>query len=429
MKTDNMTNLKDKIIKEFTEFEKSNSGFKEIRKEAINKFNELGFPTRKNEEWRYTHISPIIKHNYSALENPKGKDITKPEIEKLLIPGLEANLLVVIDGKFSVKFSGIKEKNSKIILNGFHEALNNDLVQKSFSKNADYTTDALTALNTAFANDGVYINIPDNTVPEFPVVILNITGNDVFAQPRLHITVGNNSELTLIELSHNSGNNGLTNSVTEIFAGENSNVSHYKIQNENETSFHIANLQVSQTANSKYNSFIASWGGKILRNNTCSTLAGEHSECRFNGIYIVKGDQVVDNHTLVDHAVPNCFSNELYKGVLDDSGVGVFNGKVFVRKDAQKTNAYQSNKNIVLSDTATINAKPQLEIFADDVKCSHGATTGQLNEEELFYLRTRGIGEYNAKKLLLYAFISEVIDEVKIEPLKNYLDKLLHEKL
>ncbi|MBC8488351.1 MAG: Fe-S cluster assembly protein SufD, partial [Bacteroidetes bacterium] len=253
---------------------------------------------------------------------------------------------------------------------------------------------------------------------------------NLLSQQRNLIVAGKDSHISIIDSYNTIGNNyNFLNTVTEIYAGENSQVHYCKIQNDGDNSIHVGTTQVQQEKNSHFNSATVSWGGNITRNNLNSFLNGMGCECHMYGAFILSGEQHVDNHTLVDHAAPNCYSNELYKGILDDNSTGVFNGKVMVRKDAQKTNAYQSNKNILLTDTATMNTKPQLEIFADDVKCSHGATTGQLNKEELFYLRTRGIDKDEARAMLLYAFASEVIQTIEISPLRNILFDKLNEKL
>ncbi|MBL7127838.1 MAG: Fe-S cluster assembly protein SufD [Ignavibacteria bacterium] len=288
-------------------------------------------------------------------------------------------------------------------------------------------------MNTAFACDSIFIYVPDGNKIKDPVIILNISDTkkpNTLLQPRNLIISGKDSSVTLIDLNYTVGNNhSLNNTVTEIFADKNSELNLYKIQSEGDKSFHIGTTQVHQEEYSKFNSATISWGGSITRNNLNSLLNGEGCECNFDGAFVLSGNQHVDNHTLVDHAVPNCQSNEFYKGILGDNSVGVFNGKIIVRKDAQKTNAYQSNKNILLTKTAAMNSKPQLEIFADDVRCSHGATTGQLNEDELFYLRTRGIDKKEARITLLFAFASEIIQKIKVEPLKNILFDMLHNKL
>ncbi|MBN1632843.1 MAG: Fe-S cluster assembly protein SufD [Ignavibacteria bacterium] len=427
------TNLADSIIKNYEEFIHSGSKneISELRNEAINYFREKGFPTRKDEEWRYTNISPLINKNYVLQTG--GEEIKNENIKKYLIKGLDANLIVMVNGKYFDSLSRT-DNNGNYYVNSLKKSFNErkEIVLKYFSKSSGNLEDSFTALNTAFADDGVLIHISKNTTVDKPFLILNLTGSEsseVLANTRNIIIAEPNSQATVIDLYHNFGNNySFSNALTEVFVKENSVVKYYKIQNDNEKSHSINTVQSRIGKSAEFDTFVISWGGEILRNNLNSVLEGEGAGCIMKGIYLSDGNNLIDNHTLVDHAVPNCNSNQTYKGILGGNAFGVFNGKILVRKDAQKTNAYQSNKNVLISDTASINAKPQLEIFADDVKCSHGATTGQLNPEELFYLRSRGIEKSEARKLLLNAFLDELILEIDIEPLKIYLEKLLNEK-
>ena len=433
-------NFKENIIKEFKKFESHLNGSSPIalhdsRKEALNHFKTLGFPNRKNEEWKYTNISPIIKHDFQQVFSKGKSDLIREDIEGFLIPGLKANLIVLVNGKYFDDLSNIKSDSKQLSICSFKEAQNkhSKIFNTHFAKYADYKTNGFTALNTAFANDGVFIYVTDGNIIKEPVVILNISDTKrphLLIQPRNLFIIGKNSSITFLGFHNTIGDNySFNNTVTEIFSDKNSEVNLYKLQNESNKSFYIETTQVHQEKNSRFNSVTISWGGKITRNNLNSFLSGEGCECNMDGTFILSGSQHVDNHTLVDHAVPNCLSNEFYKGILDDKSTGVFNGKIMVRKDAQKTNAYQTNNNILLTDTATMNSKPQLEIFADDVRCSHGTTTGQLNEDELFYLRTRGIDEKEAMVVLLFAFVSEIIQKVKLEPLRNRLLDMLSKKL
>ncbi|MGH2575429.1 MAG: Fe-S cluster assembly protein SufD, partial [Ignavibacteria bacterium] len=282
-------------------------------------------------------------------------------------------------------------------------------------------------------NDGVFIHIPEGCVVEEPIFLLFLSGSNeklLINQPRNIIVAEENSQVKIIEYySGISDNIYFTNVVNEVVIGENSVVDLYKIQNENLNSFHISKTQVELNANSSFTSSLISFGGALVRNDLNSVLNGEGCECNYNGLFIVNGGQHIDNHTLMDHAKPHCQSNELYKGILGGKSRGVFNGKVIVRKNAQKTNAYQSNKNIILSNEALMNTKPQLEIFADDVKCSHGATVGQLDDDSVFYLRSRGIDEKNARSMLISAFASDVIDLIKLEPLREEMNKIISKQL
>ena len=437
--------LKEKVINNFREFENSLNGLAigkdgkpgkihSIRLEALKLFEEIGFPEFKSEEWKYTNIKPITQKDFNQFPE-KVSGIKEDIIHKYLIPGLDANILVFINGKFSDKYSKIITKDKNVFIGSFREGLSKhkNIIEEHFSKYAKYKSDGFTALNTAYSIDGAFIYIPDKLEIKTPVhlVFISDTDNsDTLSQPRNLIVTGESSSLEIIESYFSSGSNfSFTNSVTEIYAGSNSRINHYKIQDENEQSYNVSTTQVSQQKDSKYNSLTITWGGSIVRNNHNSEFKGENGECHFLGLFLAKDKELIDNHTLVDHAVPKCFSNEFYKGILDDNSSGVFNGKIMVRKDAQKTNAYQSNKNIVLSRKATINSKPQLEIFADDVKCSHGATTGQLNPEEVFYLMSRGIGRRESEEMLLIAFANDILENIKIEPLKEVLFNSLINKL
>lgn len=432
--------LKNKLLNNFSELEKSLNGtvnyeFHKIRKDAINTFDELGFPHRKIEEWRFTHVNQLIKYPFNPDGFFKQIKLKKSDLEKYLIPKLEVNLIVLINGIYDNKLSHIKETIPGGYIGSLKSALSSHYSELSnlYAKIASYKKDPFAALNTAFANDGVFISVPKNTKLKYPVLILHLTGSDkeeIISQPRIIINADKFSSSEIIEISHTVGKKvSFLNSVTEILLSENSKVSHFKIQNDSDYSFNIGTTQVMQNQNSIIESYVISWGGELIRNNFNTLFNGKDSQCFMNGIYLCKGKQLIDNHTLADHAVPNCYSNELYKGIIDDNAAAVFNGKILVRQDAQKTNAYQSNKNILLSEKADINSIPQLEIFADDVKCSHGATTGQLNPDELFYLRSRGIDKEKAKKILLYAFLEEVIMNISNAPLKSYLEKMLEKKL
>ena len=288
-------------------------------------------------------------------------------------------------------------------------------------------------MNTAFANDGAFIYIPDNVTVIDPIHIISINGNaeeNILSQPRNLIITGKNSKVTIIETYNSITDKAhFTNVVTEVIAGENSNIEMYKIQDENLNSFQVSLTQVEQKKNSVFTVYTVTTGGAIVRNDVNSVLDDEGCETHLYGLYLTDGSQHVDNHTLMDHAKPHCLSNELYKGVLNGKSRAVFNGKVFVRPDAQKTNAYQSNKNILLSPDATVDTKPQLEIYADDVKCSHGATVGQLDEESLFYLRSRGISKDMARSILIRAFANDIFDEMKNNELHEHLNNMVFEKL
>ena len=430
------TQSKDWYLSNFKSVEESLNGesktpFHEIRKKAISRFEEIDFPTTKNEEWKYTNIAPILNYNFTP--SAAAKLISKSDVEKFLIPDLKVNLAVLVNGNYSAELSNIHQQPNGVRIESFHNLLKNepDFILSHFAKYAALEN-GFVALNTAFANDGVVIYVPDNTSVENYIHILNLCGNDenVLSQPRNLIIAGKNSTVKIIESYYSLTDNvNLTNVVNEIIVGENSNVEINRLQHENMDSFHINRTQVEQKKNSVFTHYSVSLGGSIVRNDTHTVLNDENCTGNLYGLYLTEGSQHVDNHTLIDHAKPHCQSNELYKGVLNDKSRGVFNGKVFVRKDAQKTNAYQSNKAILLTNDALIDTKPQLEIYADDVKCSHGAAIGQLDEDAVFYLRSRGIGEEMAKTVLIRAFANDIFETIENEALHDYLHNLVVAKL
>ncbi|MCI0474447.1 MAG: Fe-S cluster assembly protein SufD, partial [Ignavibacteria bacterium] len=347
----------------------------------------------------------------------------------------DADILVIHNGKFSKELSRINSGLKNAFIGSFREGLkkHRDIIEQHFGKYANAAADGFTALNTSSFSDGVFIYAGSGCTLEKPVIIINFcegAEKEVFSNTRNLIVTGKNSYADVSEVYYSAGSKStFSNTVTEIFIDENSELHYNKIQNENEKGYHVGTTQVLQKNSSRFYSATVAWGGSLLRNNLNSVIDGEGIDCYFRGLYMVNDSQVIDNHTLADHAKPNSHSNELYKGIMDGSGQAVFNGKIMVRQDAQKTNAYQTNNNILLTNDASVNSKPQLEIFADDVKCSHGATTGQINPDEVFYLRARGISEAAAKKLLLSAYAHEIIDEIKNEELKKQLVKMLDKKL
>jgi Fe-S cluster assembly protein SufD len=433
--------LKEILISGFNDLENRLNGeaaseLHKIRKDAIKIFQEIGFPTRKNEEWKYTNINPIIKKNYKLPPLEIEKKFTRESLEQYLIPDLNANVVTLINGKYNSELSDIKDNKDKIFIGSVRKAAgtHSEIFEKHYSKYAAYSNDGFTALNTAFSTDGALIYIPKNASIEYPVYILNIfiTGEENYIVNPRNLIIAEESGSARIFENYFTGEGSsmiFANEVTEIVVGKNANVEYHKIQNDNDNNYYIGTTQVVQERDSKFHTSSITWGSSIVRNNLNIVLNGVNCESILNGVYFSKGKQLIDNHTFVDHSMPNCYSNELYKGIVDDNSTGIFNGKIMVRKDAQKTNAYQSNQNILLSDNAIIDAKPQLEIFADDVKCSHGATVGQLDKDSMFYLKARGIGEKMAKSLLLYAFVNEVIETIPDEPVKKYLGLILEKKL
>ncbi|MBI4947501.1 MAG: Fe-S cluster assembly protein SufD [Bacteroidetes bacterium] len=431
----------EKLVSEFQRVKSSLKGFLSLREKAISEFERVGIPNRKNEEWKYSDASALFKSEFN-VEGLKLK-VGKHDIDKFLVPNLNASVVVLVNGIYSEELSSLENIPKGVVISSFAQALAEkpEIVATHFSKYADTTNDAFVALNTAFASDGVFISVPDNTIVKNPIHIINIISvglplvkgdkEGFLIQPRFLFIIGNNSELKIVESfdASSSQAKNVCNSVAEISIGEKSKVQYYKLQNDCTGVHLISSVNAHQQKESHFDTNTITLNGDWVRNNLNIVPDAEHCETHLNGLFITCGNQHVDNHTLLDHRKPNCESNQLYKGILDEKSIGIFNGKIFVRRDAQKTNAYQSSKNILLSDDATINTKPQLEIYADDVKCSHGSTTGQLNEDAMFYLRSRGLSENSARNLLLFAFAGDVIEEIQIEPLKIYLAELVNQRL
>lgn len=429
--------FKDQLLAAFQRNEERMNGeaktpLHQLRRAALKQFDLLGFPTIRNEEWKYSNVSALLKE---AFDLEVASTLTADDLAPLEIPNLDGNILYFVNGFYRPELSRLISPADQVQILSFAEALKTDpdLVGSYFARYADYQDNAFTALNTAFANDGVVVRVPDNSTVEQPIILRFITDareKNIVSQPRNLIIVGRNAEVTLAESFRTLGERaGFVNVVTEIVLDRDARMQYYKVQSDTERSYHIGTTQVCQTDNSHFYSATVTLNGNFVRNNLNIVLNGQYAEAFMYGLYMPNGRQHVDNHTLVDHAMPNSYSNELYKGILDDTGTGVFNGKIYVRPDAQKTNAYQSCKNVVLSPGASMNTKPQLEIFADDVKCSHGTTTGQLNDEALFYMRSRGIPKEEARTLLLYAFAQDVLSQIKIEPIREYLEGVVTQKL
>jgi Fe-S cluster assembly protein SufD len=430
--------LQEKLVSSFMVFENQgnldlDSNVHTIRTEAISAFEKQGFPSKKDEEWKYTSLKSILNHDYSVF--PKVETaIEFKDVKKYFLHEVDSYKLVFIDGVYSSFLSDTTHDGYDIcLLSAAFKKPKYKMVLDNYFNTLAKKKNSLTDLNTAFSMEGAYINIPKNIVLPKPIQIVNFyTGSEkeILLQPRNIVVVGENSHCQIIERHQSlSDNVVLTNSVTEIFANKRAIIDFYKIQNDNENASLIDNTFVQQRESSIVSVNTFSFGGKLTRNNLEFYHEGEHIESHLNGISILDKKQHVDNHTLVKHQYPNCESFELYKGIYDDASTGVFNGKVIVDQEAQKTNAFQQNNNILIGDKATINAKPQLEIFADDVKCSHGCTIGQLDESALFYMQSRGIPPKEAKALLLYAFGNEVVEKIKIPELKSRITKLIANKL
>ncbi len=399
----------------------------DIRRKAFRHFEEQGLPTRKNEEYKFTDLSRVyLKFKDIAPVEGGGK---APETSG--IEGLEANVVVTVNGRYMPDLSDIRDEN--LLVMPLSDALRDHKeAREHYGAYATADKDPLLALNTAFAHNGLYIHLAKNVRLKHPVIVHHQTdATEKMLSYSRNLVVGESgAEAVFIEKFESAGNaDFLSNLVTEIRVNANASLKWFKLQSDGAQSHMVDQLYVHQERDSRFSATTLTLDGNTVRNNVYIAIDGENCESHLYGLYAIDGSTHVDNHTAVDHLKPHSFSNELYKGILDDKAGGVFNGKVFVRQDAQKTNAFQSNKNILLSDTATVNTKPQLEIWADDVSCSHGCTTGQLDEEALFYLRTRGLSEKTARSLLLYAFALEAVEHIEIEPLRVYMEELISKKL
>ncbi len=406
-----------------------------LRKAALQRFETVGFPTTKDEEWRFTNIAPIVATPFDAILERPAASLPAETLARWSFPGLNAHRLVFINGHYAPMLSTVGTLPSDVVVGSLAEALTTDgeRVAKHLGTYARLEDNAFTALSTAFLQDGAYIVVPDKTVMKEPIHLLYYAaGADgpFMSHPRNLIIVGKQSKVSIVETFVGSVDHAyLTNTVTEMTVGEESVVEHDKLQLESPAGYHIGTAHIRMHAGSTLTSNAVSLGGSIVRNTVTAVLGAEDAECTLNGLSLGTGKQLIDNHTVIDHAQPNCVSHELYKAILDGTSRGVFNGKIFVRKDAQKTDAKQTNKTLLLSDDATIDTKPQLEIFADDVKCTHGATVGQLDEEQVYYLRTRGIGESDARDMLTFAFASDIVNRIHVAPLREQLEVLIHGRL
>ncbi|MBI4025485.1 MAG: Fe-S cluster assembly protein SufD [Verrucomicrobia bacterium] len=407
-----------------------------IRRAGISRFAELGFPTTRHEEWRFTNVAPIAQGSFTPARGRPANDLTLDEIDRLGFDGLSRNRLVFVNGRCSARFSSLSALSGDVGAGSLAEALTLDAgpLEQHLTRYARCDENAFAALNTAFFEDGARVFIPQGRILEEPILLLFISTSAAegafVSHPRNVIVAGEGSRATVIESYVGVGDAAyLTNSVTEIVVGENARLEYCKVQAESLRAFHVATIQAHQDRNSHFLSHSISHGARLARNDIRSVLNAEGAECTFNGLYLADGEQLADHHTVIDHAKPNCASREFYNGVLSGHSRGVFNGKIFVRKDAQKTDAKQTNRNLLLSDDATVDTKPQLEIFADDVKCTHGATIGRLDEEAVFYLRSRGIGTDEARRMLVCAFASGVIQRISVEAVREQLDRLLIRRL
>jgi Fe-S cluster assembly protein SufD len=420
-------------LESFTELQKRAAGrdlpwLRQLREDAFARFCEVGFPNTHDEDWRFTNVSAIAR---TPFQLARDGGLSNEEVEPFRIKGAACQL-VFVNGRFVRDLSSIGKLPVGVNLNGLAEEINSNprAIEAHLGRYLDTRRDAFCALNTAFAGDGAYVHIRKGTIVEDPIFLLFIsTVGDapLMSHPRNLIVAEEESQATIVEDYVSLGEStAFCNTVTELVAGDNAVISHYMIEREHRQAFNVSTLRIQQGRSANVASHSVLLGGGLVRNNVHPVLAGEGGECLINGLFIGNGQQHLDNYMLVEHASPHCGSRQFYNGILDDRAHGVFHGRIIVHKDAQKTDAKQTNRNLLLSDDAQIDTKPQLEIYADDVKCTHGATIGQIDENALFYLRSRGIDELSARKLLLFAFASECLDRMKASPAREHVEELIH---
>lgn len=423
--------LKDLLLARFESELPSLFGEASLRRAAAEQFAASGFPTRKWEDYKYINPDAVLKKNFGVRVSAF-RDVTEADVAEFT-PVKDAFVFVLINGHFVPDLSSVEELPEGLTVESISDAVVSDPAAKAhYAELADSAADPFIAINTALADSGLFIHIAKDTHIARPVHLLHIATNEVaaFMQPRHLIVAEPGASATVIESFESIGPvKSFTNALSEVVIGATANLDHYRLQTESEVGHLMSTVQAHVAGNARYNTYTFTFSGAFVRNNLNVEIAGENAEAHLYGLYLLDGNSVVDNHTVVDHQVPNCMSNELYKGVMSGKSTGVFNGKIFVQRDAQKTNAFQNNKNILLSDDASINTKPQLEIYADDVKCSHGTSTGRMDEEALFYLRARGIGEDSARKLLVRAFAEEVVNAMPHETLRDYMDALITRRM
>ena len=406
-----------------------------MRKAGIASFAEQGFPTLRDEDWRFTNVAPIAKLHFQPAAPVAVNGAESKVVADSVFAGLAGHKLVFVNGHFSAKLSSVQALPQGVRVENLAAAVAKDssLIEKHLGKYAHTDKNSFAALNQAFFADGAFIYVPQGVEVPAPVQLIYISSakkSGETIQPRNLLIAEANSKVTVVESYLSTGNVAyFTNAVTELVAGENANVEHVKVQDEAVEAFHVATISGEFGRTSRVNVHSFALGAKLSRNNIRTKLAGEGLECILNGLYLTKDEQLADHHMIVEHAEPHCASHEYFNGILDDKSKGVFHGRILVRQIAQKTDAKQTNKNLLLSDDASADTKPQLEIYADDVKCTHGATVGQLNDESIFYLRSRGMGEETARRMLIHAFAGEIIERIQCEPARETLDKLVWDRL
>ena len=406
-----------------------------LRKAGMARFAELGFPTLKDEDWRFTNISPLVKLPFKPILEASPDGLTKQAVLELTFGKLAAIRLVFVNGHYAADLSTLPPSIKGVKVKAMAAALSEDadLLEKHLGRYSQDPTNSFSALNHAFFQDGGFVHLGPGAKLEQPIHLLFVTTDTepgAAIHPRNLILAERESRATVIESYASTGDGAyFTNAATELVLEEGAVIEHCKFQNESPAAFHLAAIHAQLGRKSNLVAHSIATGARLSRNNIRTRLAAEGVECVLNGLYLTKDDQLADHHMIVEHAQPHCNSHEYYNGILDGRSRGVFHGRILVRQAAQKTDAKQTNKNLLLSDEATADTKPQLEIYADDVKCTHGATIGQLNDESIFYLRARGIGEERARRMLIHAFAAEIIERIRYAPVREELDRVVWDRL
>ncbi|MCF8235148.1 MAG: Fe-S cluster assembly protein SufD [Bacteroidales bacterium] len=439
MNNSQQISLKERFEKQFEEHKKNlykhdTRKVAEYRSQGYDAFRRLGFPTRKLEDWKNTDLKKALETDYKQEFELTHEEVNVEDLFECKVHDFDTEISSLLNGWYVYTDSPLKKLPDGTIMGSLAKAMKEypDLVDQYYGEAFRLEQNGFTAMNTAFAQDGVFIYVPDNVKVKRPIQLINIINKNenIFIQNRNLVVIGKNAELTMVHCDDSVNHNiSFTNSLTEAVIGENAGLDHYKLQNLNNNSSLINSSFFSLEKNSRLKANAITLNGGLIRNNIHVSLNGENGAADVYGVFLLDREQHVDNQVFIDHRMPNCYSNELFKGILDEKSTGVFNGHIMVRKDAQITNAYQNNKNLLLTDEAKMNAKPFLEIYADDVKCSHGATVGQLDKEAMFYLKSRGIDADKARTLLMYAFAAEVIEKISIEPLKVRIDDMVKRRL
>ena len=431
----------EKYLTDHHSFESNGAGnapswLKELRSSALGQFAEQGFPTVKLEDWRFTNILPLTKTSFGYSSAKGLPTLTKNDIAKFVIKEASKSVLVFLNGRFQKSLSDLSAIPQGVVAGSLAEcmALDGEVFRQNLNKHIPLQAHPFASLNTAFVSDGAFIHIRKGVTTAVPIHLLfiatNVNGEPVASYPRNLILVDEGAAATVVEDFFSlSDEVNFTNAVTEIGVGQKAAFDYIKIQRESEKAFHVGTMQVHQEGQSRFTAFSLALGGAIARNDINITIDGEGCQTMLDGLYIPSNDQLIDHHTFMDHRKPNCSSREIFKGIVSGSSRSVFNGKIFVQKEAQKTDSKQTNRNLLLSDKATVDTKPQLEIFADDVKCTHGATVGGLDPSTLFYAKSRAISEEASRALLTLGFASEVTDYINDAALRKYVDSLVVERL